>query len=120
MSTHSISTAAELDAILDSHEVAVLDFWAPWCPPCRGFMPVFEAVARQNTDMAFCRVNTEEAKELKEAFEVASIPTFVVIRDRVIVSSQAGYLSKEVLADTLEEVRSLDMDEVRRQAAVGS
>jgi thioredoxin 1 len=77
---------------------------------------VFEAVAKQNTDIAFCRVNTEEAKELKTAFEVNSIPTLVVIRERVLVASQSGYMDKNALADLIDQVRNLDMDAVRSQA----
>ena len=117
MSTFSITTDQELESFLDSHETVVLDFWAKWCPPCRGFAPVFESVASQNSDMAFLRVNAEEAEELKRAFEVESIPTLVAIRDRVLVLSQPGYMDKSALADALDKVRSLDMDEVRRSAA---
>lgn len=116
MSTHTISTEKELEEMIDGHETVVLDFWAKWCAPCRGFGPVFEAVAKLNADMAFCRVNTEEAKELKRAFEVNSIPTLAVIRDRVLVASHAGYIDKAALTDLIEQVRSLDMDAVRKQA----
>ncbi len=116
MSTHTITTEAELEAIIDGHETVVLDFWAQWCAPCRGFGPVFEAVAKQNTDMAFCRVNTEEAPDLKTAFEVDSIPTLAVIRDRVLVASQTGYMDKKALSNLIEQVRALDMEAIRKQA----
>ena len=116
MSTHTITTEEELERTLADHDIVVLDFWANWCAPCRGFAPVFEAVAKQNSDMAFCRVNTEEAEKLKRVFEVNSIPTLVVIRDRVLVASQQGYMDKVALSDLLEQVRSLDMDALRQQA----
>ena len=102
--------------MIDGHETVVLDFWAKWCAPCRGFGPVFEAVAKQNTDMAFCRVNTEEAEALKRVFEVDTIPTLVVIRDRVLVASQSGYIDKAALTDLIDQVRALDMGAVRTQA----
>jgi thioredoxin 1 len=111
-----ISTEQELEEMIDRHETVVLDFWAKWCAPCRGFGPVFEAVAKLNADMAFCRVDTEESEELKHAFEVNSIPTLAVIRDRVLVASQSGYMDKAALTDLIEQVRSLDMDAVRKQA----
>jgi thioredoxin len=116
MSTHTISAEEELERVLDGHETVVIDFWAKWCAPCRGFAPVFEAVAKKNADMAFCRVDTDEAEELKRVFEVNSIPTLLIIRERVLVASQQGYMDKVALSDLLEQVRSLDMDAVRQQA----
>lgn len=116
MSTHTITTEDELERTLADHDTVIIDFWAKWCAPCRGFAPVFEAVAKQNADMAFCRVNTEEAEELKRAFEVNSIPTLVVIRDRVLVASKQGYMDKAALTSLIDQVKSLDMDAVRQQA----
>lgn len=118
MPTYSITTEQELESFLGSHETVVLDFWAKWCPPCRGFAPVFESAANQNPDMAFLRVNTEDADELKQAFEVESIPTLVAIRERVLVLSHAGYMDKSALVDALDRVRALDMERVRSEAAV--
>lgn len=116
MPIHTITAEEEFAKLLKTNDTLVLDFWAPWCAPCIGFAPVFQAVAGQNEDMAFCRINTDEAKELKEAFEVSSIPTLLIIRERVLVASHAGYLDKAELAKVVDEVRALDMDEVRRQA----
>jgi len=120
MSTHTITTEEEFSKVLQENDTLVLDFWAPWCAPCKGFAPVFEAVANDNTDLAFCRINTEEAKELKTAFEISSIPTLLVIREKVLVASHAGYLDKEALAGVISDVRELDMDEVRRNAEAES
>ena len=116
MSVHTITTEEEFSQVLQANDTLVLDFWAPWCAPCKGFAPVFEAVASQNEDMAFCRINTEEAKDLKEAFEVSSIPTLMIIRERVMVASHAGYMDKTALGKVVDDVRELDMDEVRKQA----
>ena len=116
MATLTITTEEEFAEILKTNDTLVLDFWAPWCAPCKGFAPVFESVANQNEDMAFCRINTEEAKELKEAFEVSSIPTLLIIREKVLVASHAGYMDKKAFAEVVAQVRELDMDEVRNQA----
>ena len=116
MSTFTVETEEELEKIIDGHGTVVLDFWAKWCAPCRGFGPVFEAVAQQNTDMAFCRVDIEEASELKRAFEVSSIPTLAIIRDRVLVVLQTGYMGEHALSNLIEQVRALDMDAIRKQA----
>lgn len=120
MSVHTITTEEDFQNVFSANDTLVLDFWAPWCAPCKGFAPVFESVASQNSDMAFCRINTEEAKELKEAFEISSIPTLMIIRDKVLVASHAGYMDKEALAGVVDQVRGLDMDEVRKQEQNGS
>ena len=106
--------------VLQSKLPILVDFWAKWCPPCKGFTPVFEAAAKQHTDMAFCRVDTDELKELKEAFEVKSIPTLVIIRERTVVASQPGYMTKAVLGELLEKAKGLDMDDLRKQVAAVS
>ena len=98
MATVTITSEEEFAKVLQHNDTLVLDFWAPWCAPCKGFAPVFEAVANQNEDMAFCRIKTEDAKELKEAFEVSSIPTLLIIRENVLVASHAGYMDKVALA----------------------
>jgi len=117
MAIHDITTEDDLERVLDSHETAVIDFWAPWCPPCKEFAPLFEEAAREHPTMAFCRVNTEEEEALAEAFDVESIPTLVVIRDRIMLASQPGYLPREKLDDLLAQVESLDMDALRREMA---
>jgi thioredoxin 1 len=95
----------------------VIDFWAPWCPPCKGFLPILESASESHPDIVFCRVNTEEHKELAQAFDVESIPTLVVVRDRIMVASQPGMLPRSVLEDLIAKVKELDMDEVRREMA---
>jgi thioredoxin 1 len=95
----------------------VIDFWAPWCAPCKGFLPILEKASEDHSDIVFCRVNTADHKELAQVFEVRSIPTLVVIRDRIMIASQPGMLPKNVLEDLIAQVKGLDMDEVRREMA---
>ena len=78
---------------------------------------MFEAAADRHPDIAFCRVNTEEAGELAQAFDVESIPTLVAIRDRVMIASQPGSLPDHVLEDLIAQVKAVDMDELRRDIA---
>jgi thioredoxin 1 len=98
---------------LDHHDIVVIDFWAPWCAPCKGFLPVLEKASESHPDITFCRVNTQENKQLAQAFDVESIPTLVVIRDRIMIASQPGMLPEEVLEDLIGQVKDLDMDQVR-------
>jgi thioredoxin 1 len=104
-----------LGQVVDRNEIVVIDFWAPWCAPCRGFLPILEKASKSHPDIAFCRVNTEAHKELAQSFEVRSIPTLVVIRERIMIASQPGMLPEDVLEDLIEKSHGLDMDEVRRE-----
>jgi thioredoxin 1 len=111
----TLNDEGDLGEVVDQHDTVVIDFWAPWCAPCQGFLPILEEAAASHPEIAFCRVNTADHKELAQAFDVDSIPTLVVIRDRIMIASQPGMLPKDVLEDLIEKSQQLDMDEVRRE-----
>ena len=102
---------------IDGHPFAVVDFWAPWCAPCRAFAPVFAAAAARHPDMLFAKVNTEEQRELAAHFHIRSIPTLMIFRDNIIVFAQPGALSAGALDEVLAAAHTLDMDAVRREAS---
>jgi thioredoxin 1 len=102
---------------VDNNDIIIIDFWAPWCGPCKSFAPVFEKVAGENTDITFAKVNTEEQQELAAMFNIRSIPTLMVFREKVIVYSEAGALPEQALNQLVEGVKSLDMAEVHQQVA---
>jgi thioredoxin 1 len=104
------------ETILNNPTV-LIDFWAPWCGPCRGFAPVFERVAEANPDVVFAKVNTDEEQEIAAHFQIRSIPTLMVFRDKIIVFSQPGALPQNALEQVIEKSKALDMDEVRKQVA---
>jgi thioredoxin 1 len=97
--------------------IVLIDWWAPWCGPCRAFAPTYEKVAGKHPDLTFAKVNTEEQQGLAAAFEIRSIPTLMILRDRVMLFSQPGMLPEPALEDLIRQVRALDMDDVRAQIA---
>ena len=116
MSTIDI-TLDQFEDLVTADGTVVMDFWASWCGPCRGFAPVFEEASERHDDMTFAKVDTEAEQTLAGALGIQSIPTLMVFRDGIQVFRQAGALPGHVLEDLLSQVAELDMDEVRRQVA---
>lgn len=103
------------DTTIRENDFVVVDFWAPWCAPCRTFAPIYEKVAEQHPDLVFAKLNTEQEQDVAQHFQIRSIPTLMIFREQIIIFLQPGMLPEAALSDVIGRARSLDMDDVRQQ-----
>lgn len=102
---------------INTKDFVIVDFWAPWCGPCRSFAPVFEKVSADFPDIVFAKVNTEEEQGIAAHFNIRSIPTLMVFREQVIIYAEAGALPEGGFRGLIKQASELDMAEVHRQIA---
>lgn len=110
-------TTENFNEVLDNNEIVIIDFWAEWCGPCRQFAPIFEEASEKYTDVTFAKVNTDEQQAIASHYGIQSIPTVMVSRDGIILMNQAGTLPPDAFGQLINQVKAVDMDQVREEIA---
>ncbi|MBE9526533.1 MAG: thioredoxin [Proteobacteria bacterium] len=107
-------TADNFNEIITNNDFVIVDFWAPWCGPCKGFAPLYDELSEKYPDIVFAKVNTEEQQALAGEFQIRSIPTIMIFREQIIMFSQPGAPQGPQMEQIIEQVQGQDMKEVKK------
>ena len=101
MSAITVTSENFQDVVMNSDKPVLLDFWAPWCGPCRMVSPIIDAIAGERSDIIVGKVNVDEQVALAQQFRVMTIPTLMVIKNGQVVHQSAGARPKAQILELL-------------------
>jgi thioredoxin 1 len=108
-------TKENFEQTINNNDFVIVDYWAPWCGPCRSFAPTYEKVSEDHPEIVFAKLNTEDEQEIAAHFQIRSIPTLMIFRENIIIFSQPGALPEAGLKELIARASELDMAEVKKQ-----
>lgn len=111
----STVTSNDFEALIEDNQLVFVDFWAPWCAPCKQFATVYEQVAAQHADIVFAKINIENEQELAETFQIRSIPHLMVFKQGIVIYSEAGSMPESTLKELVEQAVDADVTAIREQ-----
>jgi len=113
-------TKDNFDETTKNNDMVIIDFWAPWCGPCKNFGPIFEEISEKSEEypnIVFAKVNTEEERDLAGKFKIRSIPTLAIFKENIMIFSQAGAPPQSAFEDLIKQAQKIDMNMVREKMA---
>lgn len=105
----------EFDRLLKECTIVFVDFWAPWCVPCKQFKDTYESVSVQYPEVMFGSVNIEQESELAELFELRSIPHLMVFKQGIAIYSESGTMPESALKELVEQALAVDVDTIQEK-----
>ncbi|MUH59868.1 thioredoxin family protein [Bifidobacterium canis] len=109
-------TSADFEQAVTGNELALFDFYATWCGPCKAFGPIFDKASDANPDMFFGRIDIDKNQDLANAANIQAVPTLMIVKKGHVIYQEAGALRAADLDDLISQAKALDVDAALAEA----